>query len=270
MVENNNEMRSVYDYDVDLSAGTAPARVVRMVGKHKKVLEIGAGPGSITKHLRHANDCRVVGLELDAESIKKLAPFCDRVYQVNLNEPAWPNLLLDEGGFEVVVAADVLEHLYDPLVVLRQIARFMNDDGCLVVSLPHIGHAAVHACLLEEDFEYHDCGLLDKTHIRFFGIKNIQKLFDDAGLKIIHAEFVVRKPEKTEFAERWARTSYALRRVLSRNKFGLVYQVVVKAVPENAQGTAISLMNLPVVLNEISMTNRLKGYYWKLHAKIRC
>jgi len=267
MVESDDKQHSFYEYAVDLSAGTAPARVVRMVGKQKKVLEIGAGPGSITRHLRHANDCRIVGLELDGEAIKKLAPFCDRVYQGDLNDHAWPKLLQDEGRFDVVVAADVLEHLYDSLFVLRQMAHFMSDSGCLIVSLPHIGHSAIHACLLEEDFEYRDCGLLDKTHIRFFGIKNIQKLFEDADLKIVHAEFVLRNPEKTEFAERWARTPFFLRRALLKNKFGLVYQVVIKAVPKNAQGQAITLMNLPVVPEKISVVNRLKNYYWEWHAK---
>lgn len=268
MVENNSEKHSVYEYAVDLSAGTAAARVVRMVGKQKKVLEIGAGPGSITRHLRYVNDCKIVGLELDTESIKKLAPFCDRVYQGDLNDPSWPKLLQDEGQFDVVVAADVLEHLYDSHIVLRQMAEFMNDTGCVIVSLPHVGHSAIHACLMEEDFEYRDCGLLDRTHIRFFGIKNIQKLFDDAGLKIIHAEFVLRKPENTEFSARWAKTSFTLRRALLANKFGLVYQVVVKAVPINAQGKAISLMDLPAVLDKVSVTNWLKSHYWKLHDKL--
>ena len=45
--------------------------------------------------------------------------------------------------------------------------------------------------MLQEDFEYRNWGLLDRTHIRFFGIKNIQALFENAGLKIVHAEFVV-------------------------------------------------------------------------------
>ena len=116
-----------------------------------------------------------------------------------------------------------------------------------VISLPHVAHSAVHACLLDEDFEYGDSGLLDRTHIRFFGIKNIQKLFEDAGLKIVHAEFVVRDPKHTEFAGRWGRISPAMRSVLAENRFGMVYQVVVKAVPTEADGEPISLMDLPVL-----------------------
>ncbi len=260
MSELNNDNTHIYEYDVDLSADTAPAQVIRMVGNQKRVLEIGAGPGSITKHLRHTNDCRITALELDGEAIKKLMPYCEQIYQADLNSPVWSDLLKDEGRFDVVVAADVLEHVYEPQVILKQMAAFMNDDGCVVISVPHIGHSAIHACLLNEDFSYRDWGLLDKTHIRFFGIKNIQSLIENAGLKIVQAEYVVRRPEVTEFSDHWSRLDEDVRLALLKNPFGLVYQVVVKLVPETAVGQAISLMSMaPVMRAEVSQWEVMKS-----------
>src|SRR5688572_16741213 len=111
--------RHTYQYDVDLSSDTAPARVIRLAGRHKKVLEIGAGPGSITRHLSGANDCDVVALEIDPTAIERLQPFCRKIYASDLNHQDWPQDLAAEGKFDVVIAADVLEHLYDPLTTLR-------------------------------------------------------------------------------------------------------------------------------------------------------
>ena len=253
-------VRHKYEYPVDVNADTAPARVVRMVGENKRVLEIGAGPGSITKLLQAIGNCRITALEIDSEAIKKLAVYCERIYQADLNDPTWPLILKDEAKFEVVVAADVLEHVYEPKAVLSAMKQFLNDTGCIVISLPHIGHSAVHACLTEENFEYRDWGLLDRTHIRFFGIKNMQKLFEDAGLKIAHAEFVVRKPEQTEFADIWSRTSSTLRSALAQNPFGLVYQVVVKAVPITAEARGISLMDLPVEAGKAACRGGLRAF----------
>ena len=54
-----------YEYDIDLESDIAPARVLRMVGRNKRVLEIGAGPGSITRHLSGTLGCHVVALEID-------------------------------------------------------------------------------------------------------------------------------------------------------------------------------------------------------------
>src|SRR3972149_735555 len=251
--------RNNYEYQVGMDADSAPAKVVRIVGENKRVMEVGAGPGSITRLLTSASNCRVTALEIDSEAIKKLAPFCERVYQVDLNDKAWPEVIESGDRFEVIVAADVLEHVYEPLTVLKAMKGFLNEDGYMVISVPHVGHSVIHACLLEEDFEYSDFGLLDRTHIRFFGIKNIQKLFEDAGLKIVHAEFVVRNPEHTEFANRWSRISPEIRNVLAKNPYGSVYQVVVKAVPDHAAGEAISLMSLPVMTRDASLRDSIRA-----------
>jgi len=253
-----SEKRLKYDYR--LGTDSAGERVLRIIGKNKKVLELGPGPGTITKLLAQESNCRVTAVEIDAEAVMKLAPYCERVFQADLNKSNWQDVVSNEGAFDVITATDVLEHLYEPLKVLTTMKALLNDGGCIVVSLPHVGHSVIHACLLEEDFSYGEIGLLDRTHIRFFGIKNIQKLFENVGLKIIHAEFVVREPKHTEFAKRWAKTSQAVKDALSKNPFGSVYQVVVKAVPESKEGRAIILMDLLVEPQNLSAADRIKAF----------
>ena len=230
-----------YEYEVDTNSQTGPANVVRLVGQDKRVLEIGCGPGSITKILAEQGGCKVTGLELDPEAIKKVAQYCVKVMQADLNSSEWPQLLKND-KFDVVVAADVLEHLYDPWKSLQRMVPLINDSGYIVISLPHVGHAAVASCLINGDFDYRDWGLLDRTHIRFFGLKNIEDLFAQANLKIIEARFVTKQPEETEFAESWARLSPTVQDALMSSKHAKVYQVVVKAVPISRAGDALSLM----------------------------
>lgn len=233
-----------YEYGVDPEGDSAPARVVRMVAAGTEVLEVGSGPGSITRLLQGRNGCRVTALELDESAIEKVRPFCSDVYKADLNTHEWLDVLQGK-RFEVVVAADVLEHLYDPLASLRSIASCIADNGYGVFSLPHAGHAALLACLFNNDFEYRDWGLLDRTHIRFFGIHNMQHLFEEAGLKIIAAEYVVRHPEVTEFAHQWAKLAPDARSLLLTNPFGCVYQVVLKAVHAGRSESPLSLASLP-------------------------
>ncbi len=242
-----SDKRHKYEYQIEQESDSGPARVIRNVGIYKSVLEIGSGPGSITKPLFSESRCRITAVDIDSESLRRLESCCNETFQLDLNDEAWPDIVGRDSRFDVVVAADVLEHLYAPLSVLKAMKAFLDTNGYMVISLPHVAHSAVHACLLDENFEYGDFGLLDRTHIRFFGIKNIQNLFEDAGLKIVHAEFVVRDPRHTEFAGQWARTSPEIRAVLAENRFGMVYQVVVKAVPSEAEGEPIILMELPVL-----------------------
>ena len=231
-----------YEYEVNTSSETAAANVVQMVGQRKHVLEIGCGPGSITKVLAQQGGCQVTGIELDPEAIKKVTPYCVQVMQADLNSSEWPSLLDGTERFDVVVAADVLEHLYDPWKTLQQMAPLINSNGYLVVSLPHVGHAAVMSCLINGDFEYRDFGLLDRTHIRFFGLKNIKALFAQANLKIIEVGYVTKPPEETEFATSWSRLSSTLQDALMSSKYSEVYQVVVKAVPIHYSGDAVPLV----------------------------
>lgn len=237
----SEEQRHVYEYSVDLTGKTAPVYVMHMVGVSKRVLEIGCGPGSITKILAQQGGCRVTGLELDLEAIKKAAPYCETIMQADLNSAEWPRLLDDAEPFEVVVAADVLEHLYDPWITLKRMVSCIGPNGYLVISLPHVGHAAVVSCLINSDFEYRDFGLLDRTHIRFFGLKNIEALFAQADLKIVEVKYVIKSPEETELSASWSRLPAAVQDVIKTSAYADVYQVVVKAVPRSYPGDAVSL-----------------------------
>jgi 2-polyprenyl-3-methyl-5-hydroxy-6-metoxy-1,4-benzoquinol methylase len=233
--------RLTYDYAVDREADTAGAHVLSLVGASRRVLEIGAGPGAVTRELI-ANGCQMVAVELDPAAIEKLRQFCPSVYQADLNQPDWASVLAAEAPFETIVAADVFEHLNQPWGVLAGLKPLLADGGHLVVSLPHVGHHGVVACLLDEDFEYREWGLLDRTHIRFFGIKNMQALFDGAGLHIVDAEVVVRRPERCEFAGHWTRLPPATQHAIEQaNPLGCAYQIVIKAAAVPPAGGATDL-----------------------------
>lgn len=249
-----------YEYSVDAEAQTAPAKVVRMVGENKKVLEIGAGPGSITKMLKFHNHCEVTAIEIDPTAIDKLREFCDEIYQCNLNDAGWEKTLEHSGKFDVIVGADVLEHLYTPHNTLVSMRNLIADNGYIVISLPHVGNNAVVASILNADFGYHNFGLLDKTHIRFFGIKNMQNLFENAGYKIVAAEFVVTPPKYTELASHWKSLPSSVRSALSYNPFGDVYQVVIKAVPSAAPCEGLKLINLLVPKYKHGIKNTIKDW----------
>ena len=233
-----------YDYRANPDDLSAAAAVVRMVGRDKDVLELGAGPGSITKLLHGPN--RVTALEVDEESIHTLSGRCDRVVEADLSAADWPSLFGASERFDAIVLADVLEHLYDPWATLERAMGLLRADGSVVVSLPHVGHASVLACILGERFEYQPSGLLDRTHIRFFGVHDVQSLFDDANLHIVDAAFVLQAPDKTELSAAWRRLPEETRELLGRQKYANVYQIVVRASRPVPGRVGLELGELPL------------------------
>ena len=90
--------------------------------------------------------------------------------------------------FDYVVCADVLEHLRDPLHVLRQARDLLAPDGSIAASLPNSGNLYFRLNVLAGRFPKHDRGLFDRTHIHFFMWDGWVRLFADAGLEIYRVQ----------------------------------------------------------------------------------
>lgn len=244
-----------YDYGFNINGSSAAASVVNMVGENKHVLEIGAGPGSITKVFLQRG-CTADAIELDQESVKILSTFCKNVHSLDLNDPLWTQALKGQ-KYDAIVAADVLEHLYNPWQTLKDMKPIMNEKGRIILSLPHAGHSTVIASLLNEDFRYEDNGLLDRTHIRFFGLKNIEDLVKEAGFKIIEAKFVTKKPEKSNLKDQWMRLGLLAKLFLTSHTDSSIYQVVVKIASKDDPEAEVSFDKVKPRTNFLKLIPRL-------------
>lgn len=242
-----------YEYDVDLNSDSAAAAVIRFVRPKSRVLEIGAGSGAIARHLVQSKQCDLVALEHNPASVEKLKAFCSSVHMLDLNDQNWPEQLTAAigaaaggGQFDYVIAADVLEHLYDPWSVLKRMKTLLNQDGRIILSLPHASHSSVLTAFYNGDVQMNEWGLLDKTHIRFFGLHNIDGLYASAGLSVVNVHYVLKHPEETEFAEHWRKLPEDVREVLVRRPISDIYQVVTEAMPtERAVSPIILETHLP-------------------------
>jgi glycosyltransferase involved in cell wall biosynthesis len=93
-------------------------------------------------------------------------------------------------AFDYIVFGDVLEHLVDPVRVLRQCCDLLQPQGKIIASIPNVAHLSVRLMLLEGRWEYSDLGLLDRTHLRFFTRASIVELFSDTGFALTHVDAV--------------------------------------------------------------------------------
>jgi SAM-dependent methyltransferase len=219
-----------YDFDeIDLDSGSVHADVVHHVEKGSRVLELGPATGYMSRVFSERG-CTVVGIEFDAGMAKRAAGFCERMIVGDLDALDLEAELGDE-RFDAIVAADVIEHLKDPLGALRRLRRFLKEDGCFVISIPNVAHGSVRLALLSGRFEYQAWGLLDSTHLRFFTRETFERLLDEAelGLVELHRHELMLGASEVEFDE--SAVPADLREELEADPDARTYQFVAKAIP---------------------------------------
>ena len=168
---------------IDLNnQNSGPANLANLTGFNKNVLEIGTSTGYISKILKKSGNT-IVGIEIDPEAGVTARQYCDRMIIGDV-ETLDLDKNLKPASFDVILCGDVLEHLKSPVKILKKLYKFLKPGGYLVVSLPNFCHGDVLLNLLNGDFRYTPMGLLDETHLRFFGLKNIYNLFAECGYQI--------------------------------------------------------------------------------------
>lgn len=153
--------------------------VIRNVPERSLVLDIGCGTGALGEKLKQ-KECIVHGVEYSEESAKIANSRIDKVIVLNI-EKEIPRL---KSEYDVIIFADVLEHLRNPEEVLKKYSQFLKENGLVIISLPNIANWSIRTKLLFGKFNYTKTGILDETHLHFYTIKTAKKMVENVGLQV--------------------------------------------------------------------------------------
>ncbi len=219
-----------YDYAFDPEGDAWAARVMRRLPPHGSVLELGPGPGAMTRVLL-ARGYRVVVVENDPEALDVLRSLDVEVVAGDLEQSDWQKGLAGR-RFDAILACDVLEHLRAPEAVLQSLGDLLEPTGRLIISVPNIAYAGVVAALRNGIFDYADKGQLDRTHVRFFTKRSAEKMLLDCGWTPRSWEANRVPLENSEFAWCWNALTEAQRQALQADWLDFdAYQWMVIATP---------------------------------------
>lgn len=218
---------SPYDYSFDPDGPSTAARIARLVGSGQRVLELGCGYGVISRQLSQVQQCTVTGVEIDPDSAEKARPYLHALHVGTLEGEDW--LQAVQGTYDVIVCADVLEHLRDPAHTLAQLITLLSPRGRLVASVPNVGHAGIIAALLGGRFDYTPTGLLDETHLRFFTWDSLERMLNNAGLEVARRETVNAGGYHEQFLEYWQPLPDSIKHMLNAHPTANVFQYVLEA-----------------------------------------
>ena len=177
--------------------GFSRPEVIEAIIKNKipveKVLELGCAGGATGKILKEKLPVKsYVGIDISAEAAEIAKQHLDKVIVTDIEETDLAaEYGLKTGEYDLLLALDVLEHLYNPWDVLAGLATYLKPGGFVVASLPNIQNITIVDDLLKGNWQYLDAGILDATHLRFFTLESLKKMFAGAGLEIIRIERVL-------------------------------------------------------------------------------
>lgn len=142
------------------------------------ILDVGCSDGRFSALARQA------GHEVHGMDLIKHDGIAERVsvfFEADLNAGLPAEL---PRGYDVIVAADVLEHVVDPESLLTSLAERLADGGEILVSVPNFGHWYPRGRTTLGWFDYDTRGPLDHGHVRFFTRRSFERLIERCELSI--------------------------------------------------------------------------------------
>jgi len=175
----SQENKEAYDlHQMNWIAGFVPYDAER-------ILDVGCKDGFLGRKLMDAGAKEVFGIESETALCAKARANLTHVIRGDIEHLKMP---FEKRYFDCIVFSDTLEHLKDPLSVVKRLKTYLSEQGVIVACIPNVRYWGVISMILDGHWRYHDYGILDRNHLRFSTKKEIALLFKRAGLRITAME----------------------------------------------------------------------------------
>jgi len=145
----------------------------------KRVLSVGCASG-ITEQELVKRGIKVDGVELNHEAAEAAKKRGLNVFEGDVSEI---EIDTDNGQYDLIIYADILEHLPDPVNILQRHLRYLKSGGYIFVSVPNFRYYSIFWKLfIRGQIKYSNAGILDRTHLRITTRKMVLDWFDEVGL----------------------------------------------------------------------------------------
>jgi len=192
------EGNSIYDFDNEILLNWYPQRIRCLAVHARSLLELGLGHGFSTTQFADAFPRHVVveGSPAVIKQFKKAHPRCP----AQIIEELFENFIPTE-SFDVIVMGFVLEHVDDPVYILRKFADFLSDKGKIFVAVPNaevLNRRLGKLMGLIEDIAKPSENDLLLGHRRYYTITTLHRDLEQAGLRVGKTEGIYLKPLSTQ------------------------------------------------------------------------
>ncbi len=215
----------LYKRAVDANSNDSLAFIAQLIEPGQTFLDLGMGTGGLGRYLHQQHAILADGVTLNQAEADIAQAWYRHAVVADLERNSLGSLF-GANRYDWIVCADVLEHLRQPANLLTQCKALLKPGGHLITSIPNAGYCGLVAELMQGDFQYRPEGLLDKTHLRFFTRKSLQRFFDDQGWAIQGVSDIKRSLLVSEFRVAFDSLPPAVAQHLLASPDALIYQFV--------------------------------------------
>ena len=103
----------------------------------KVILDCACGRGFYLNMYRYVSRCKLVGLELEADIIRKAQRNVGHLPDLTLTRGNIYTLPFPDDFFDGVILSEILEHLDDDVAGLREVRRVLKPGGVVAITVPN-------------------------------------------------------------------------------------------------------------------------------------
>ena len=140
--------------------------------KNKKILDFGCGAGGFLKRAKSFAN-KVKGIELD----KKVKKYWEGTIEI---DSTLEETINSKDLFDIITLFHVLEHIKDPITLLKNISKSIDRKGEIIIEVPSSEDAllTLYDCEPFQKFSYWS------NHLFLYNNNTLRDLIEKSGLKV--------------------------------------------------------------------------------------
>jgi methionine biosynthesis protein MetW len=152
--------------------------------KNPQIVDLGCGPGHLCKYISEKG-YPVTGVDISDNSLELVRQKGIKAVKANLQE----KLPFEDNELDIVIATEVIEHIYDTESFMEEIKRITKPGGSIIITTPNVASLARRFMLFFGKNPYLDYKLSGTAgHIRYFTFRSMKDFMRQFGLQIVSLE----------------------------------------------------------------------------------
>lgn len=168
--------------------------------KNKRILDVGCARGYLGAQFKR-NENYVVGIELSISAVHEAEKVLNKVYVADV-EKSWPEEIKKE-KYDIVILSEFLEHIFDPVEVLRNAREVLSPGGEVIITTPNFMTWTNRIKFMFGNFKYQEQGMFDFGHIRWFTYSYLKEVLSVSGFEITKENHIIFPSKLTKILKPW-------------------------------------------------------------------